>query len=252
MVLSACTRVATTEPTSGDPLPGGVTKLDISPGVLLNGKVGVAYEFTMEASGIPSGVPVVAFQYSFVDGSNGQRAVRVVDGKASFTVSQSYSSAGVYGLIASVAQPLPRNAFKVLAADRVIIAIETDPVREQELPTCGGWATANSGGYGGTIDIWNISNVPAGAVFDLRYNTYQIPDMFVVEYDGVETYESGWRGLPRYDGDILYPGGVIGIGQGVAEAVFTKADADEFQVTVFGPDQRTLWEYGIRCRIPAE
>ncbi len=253
LLVSACSTVAPTETEREGTPAAGVTTLNIAPGSLRDGKVDTDYYFTLEANGVASDVKVVLFSWSFVSGASGQKAERVVNGKASLTLVQRYAEQGAYGLIATVSKPLPGNEFEILAADRSTIGIGATPERKQEILTCGAWQTANSGGYGGTLDIWHMSSIPAGAVFDLRFNTFNIPDMIVVDYPvGVLVHNTGWRGAESYDGKAAYPGGVVGSGQGEVEGVFVKGEADEFQVLVFGPTQGTAWNYDVRCRMPGE
>lgn len=253
LVVSACTTVTPTQPTDNDPIPAGVATLDIKPGSVVDGRVNVDYYFILEAANIESGVRAVQFSWVFVNGESGQLIAAVRNGKASIVVSQRYENEGVYGLIASVSKPLPKNEFDVIAADRAIIRIGTVVEREQEILTCDGWQSTNSGGQGGTIDTWNISSVPEGAVFDLTYNMYNIPDLLIVDYPiGYEVLNTGWRGAASYDGRAAYPGGVTSPGQGEVYGVFTKGQDDVFLVTVLGPTSGTLWNYQVRCTVPVE
>ena len=117
---------------------------------------------------------------------------------------------------------------------------------------CGDWMVAQSGGFGLTIDDWDISKVVDGAVIDFRFDALFIPDRFTIEYDGEIVLETGWRGDASYDGDPLYPGGIEGPGAGQVDEVITKKPGvDELTVTVEGVDMGTLWLYWLRCRIPS-
>jgi len=222
--------------------------LSINPDGMADGKVDVAYDFTFEATSIPAGVSQVTFQWSFGDGKGvGSRQVDVVNGAASHTVTYSYSAKNVYGLTALAKQ----SGGSVLASKSVMVGIEANPVRELPFGTCNGWRKSTQGGYGVTVDIWDISGVPAGAVFDIQYDTIRIPDKIVVEYPGgTEVLDTGWRGASNYDGRDLYPGGLAGGGKGSADAIFGKTTSNEFKVTVFGPDPATRWSYEVRCRVP--
>jgi hypothetical protein len=122
--------------------------------------------------------------------------------------------------------------------------------REQQLTQCDVWSVANSGGVEGTVDRWDVSTVPGGASFDLRFEAYQLPDRFRVGYGGAAVYESGWRGESRHGSSPDYPGGVVGPGAGEALDMFVKGLANDFTVTVVGVDPQTEWQYSVRCRLP--
>ena len=116
---------------------------------------------------------------------------------------------------------------------------------------CEDWMVAQSGGFGVTVDVWDISSVLDGAVIDFRYDAYFIPDRFTIEYDGEIVLETGWRGDASYEGDPLYPGGIEGPGRGQEdEVIVKKPGVDELTVTVEGVDTGTIWMYELRCRIP--
>lgn len=230
-------------------VPPPPVTLTISPDGLKDGEVGEEYEFTFTANDIPSGTRSVTFEWSLGDGKGtGDQEVEVVGGVASTQVTYAYTAPNVYGLTAAVS----RSNGAVLAEKSVSVAIGASPEdRERELGSCDGWRSSTQGGYGVTVDNWDISAVPTGAVFDLKFNTYSIPDKILIHSaDGVELYNSGWRGAGLYDGRTMYPGGVAGGGRGSAEAIFTKADETTFKVTVVGPDTRTLWKYEVQCRVP--
>ncbi|TVR85031.1 MAG: hypothetical protein EA416_17930, partial [Trueperaceae bacterium] len=104
--------------------------------------------------------------------------------------------------------------------------------REHALERCEVWSVANSGGAEGTVDLWDISDIPDGAVFDLRFDARSEPDRYRVMYGGFQVYDSGWRGASRYDGDARYDGGIVGPGRGEALDVFVKRAHASFTVTV--------------------
>ncbi len=232
-------------------VPPTPVTLSISPDGLKDGEVGKEYEFTFSASNIPSGARYVTFKWSLGDGkATGNKKVEVVDGTASTKVTHAYSDPNVYGLTAAVVRVTGiRLAEKSVS---VAVGVRAED-RERELGSCDGWRSSTEGGYGVTVDVWDISTVPVGAVFDLKFDTYQIPDKIVIQSsDGVELFNSGWRGAKAYDGMPLYPGGLAGTGKGGAEAVFNKADATTFKVTVIGPDPKTKWKYEVQCRVLEE
>ena len=92
-----------------------------------------------------------------------------------------------------------------------------EEARDFELNGCDTWSVASSGGAGTTTDIWDITdeNIPRGAVFDIRYDTFFIPDRIAVFYPGdTPVLDTGWRGASNYEGNPLYPGGISGPGVG--------------------------------------
>lgn len=127
---------------------------------------------------------------------------------------------------------------------------------DKELDVCGDWSASQSGGFGVTVDTWDISEIPVGASFDIRFDALNQPDKYVVEYPiGNEVYDSGWRGLQSYYNDpILFPEfqpeGVVGPGQGQENGIFVKDVQDTFRVIVTGPQAGTIWYYDIRCSVP--
>ena len=122
--------------------------------------------------------------------------------------------------------------------------------RDQELNRCDVWSAANSGGVEGTIDRWDVSTIPDGAVFDLSFQAWDLPDRFRVAYLGTTLWDSGWRGSSTYASDPSYPGGIAGAGGGEVSDLFVKSGSNVVTVTVVGVDDDTEWEYRIRCRMP--
>ena len=136
---------------------------------------------------------------------------------------------------------------------------EPDPVpdlpddterRDFSLDACDAWSVSNSGGVEGTVDTWDISGIPDGATFDLRFNARTVPDRYRVTYRGVQVFDSGWRGASRYDDDTRYPGGIAGPGAGEELGLFVKTATSAFTVTVVGVEDETVWDYRVRCRLP--
>ncbi|MCH8549543.1 MAG: hypothetical protein LAT80_11765 [Balneolaceae bacterium] len=122
--------------------------------------------------------------------------------------------------------------------------------REYSLEVCDTWSVSNSGGAQGTLDRWDISAIPEGAVFDIRYDARSVPDRYEVDYPlGNRVLDTGWRGSQRYAGS-RYPGGIRGQGRGTSSDIFQKRGVNQFVVRVFGGASGTLWDYQIRCRIP--
>lgn len=220
--------------------------LRIDPPGLTDGEVDVQYSFNLNASRIPPDVDTVTFDWAFGDGNSGSTDVSVgADDTASTTISHAYGQEGAYGLVATLSSEDGQ-----LAETSAVVTIGEVEEREEALEICDVWRAADQGGQGVTVDNWDISEIPTGAVFDLRFNAYSIPDKYIVEYPaGAVVHDTGWRGAARYEGDPLYPGGIAGPGSGQASAIFTKGAVDSFKMTVIGPQAGTAWNYEVRCRV---
>lgn len=137
-----------------------------------------------------------------------------------------------------------------LASHSVSVTIIQD-LREQDLNFCNQWSAAQSGGYGTTVDVWDISQLPSGADFDIRFDAYSMPDRFIVQYPpGTTVLDTGWRGDAYYveANPSLYPGGLAGQGWGELSGIFRKGGQNSFQVIVYGPEGGTAWDYSIMAR----
>lgn len=257
LLLQACGSVDTPPPGNGDPSPTEPVSVDSTLPETGPGEVGVEYSFTFTydenitrgAAGTAAIGDDVIFRWSFGDGSEGGEATVSVDsdGRASLTVKHTYDTEGRYGLVLTVED----EEGTVLAKDDYIIEIGELESDELELSECdGNWVAGGEGGYGVSIDRWDISAAPAGASFDFEYEAYFIPDKFVVEYDGSIVLDTGWRGNDFYEGEPAFPGGIAGPGSEQVRNLFEKGPVDEFVVTVIGPDRNTAWDYRIRCNVP--
>jgi hypothetical protein len=137
----------------------------------------------------------------------------------------------------------------MLASNQVMVTIIQD-LKKYDLKECDQWSVAQSGGYGTTLNLWDISALPEGAKLDLSFDAYSMPDRFVVQYKGVTVFDSGWRGDGSYaqSKPSLYPGGISGPGKGTADNMFSKAGDNTIRVIVYGPEGGTAWNYKIRAR----
>lgn len=225
----------------------GSPTVTISPNTVTNGQIGKTYTFTVTAENLPLGAKTVTFDYSFGDGSTnatGSKDANVSGRKASITISHSYRADNAYGLTVAVSDDTG-----TLATGYASVLIGTASAgTDYTLTLLDEWIAADSGGYGITIDTWDISALPKGCKFDLEFDAYSVPDKYVIEYpDGTIVLDTGWRGDSSYDGDSLYPGGVVGDGYGEKDNVFVKGSQQYFKVTVIGPDPGTAWDYSIRA-----
>jgi hypothetical protein len=227
-----------------------VPNLLVTPTEIPDGKKDEPYTFQLKVLHIlrKAGRDKLTLSWNFGDGTAGQRDIIATRSPHTESLTHAYSNAGAYGALFQVASVSGR------ASQVVPVYIEL-PKNENNynLNICGVWRAANSGGYGVTEDLWDISVIrpPSGqkAVFDISFNTYSIPDRIFVYYPpGNLVLDTGWRGDPSYQGDPLYPGGIAGPGRGQFNDIFEKGSVDQFKVVVVGPDKGTAWTYSVRCR----
>lgn len=209
------------------------------------GELDTEYAFTFEAKGLPQGE--VTFEWNFGDGaqdSAGSATATTNNGRASVTVYHRFGqegSFGVYGLVKAGGQKL--------ADATAMVVIREVPQNQYDMTICNTWQVGGSGGEAGTIDTWSIAEIPPGALFDLYFDAYSIPDMFFVEYpEGILLVSTGWRGDFSYNDNPRYPGGIAGPGQGEVSGMFKKGKNDYFVVSVIGGEPGTEWTYQVRCR----
>lgn len=221
--------------------------LTVSSPALTDAEAGEDYLFEFEAANLDDFSEVV-FEWTFGTGASdatGTEQISVTGGEASHDVSYNYPNEGMFALVV-VVEDTDGN---VIVDKNVTVTVGEAEERDYDLDVCDEWKAANDGGQGVTVDNWDISMLPDGAEFDIRFDAYNIPDKFVVTYDGSVVLDTGWRGSSTYDGDSMYPGGIEGPGAGQEDGIFTKvAGVDTFEVTVYGPQSGTAWEYDVRAR----
>jgi hypothetical protein len=220
----------------------------IDPAGLPDGEVDTPYTFTFSASGLPETLATVTFEWNFGSGSGatGTQSVAVSGGRASWSVAHTYTATGAYGIFVAV-----KDGSAVLGGATAVATIGEVTEREEDLTVCDVWKAANSGGVGVTVDTWEISTIPTGALFDIQFDAYYQPDKYIVEYPlGSVVLDTGWRGSSAYEGNPGYPGGIAGPGSGQALGMFSKTNIQSFKVTVLGGEPGTVWDYQIRCRLP--
>ena len=230
--------------------------LTIVPPTLDDAEVGVQYTFELSASGLNPSEIEYRFNWSFGVGSGGTgyETVQVIDGEASISISHTYNEEGAFGLVASISEPFDDGVGTIqyidVAKSSFIVVVGEKIEREYNLDACDTWEVKTDGGHGVTIDVWNIADIPPGAIFDMKFDTQNIPDKIYVMYQESLVEDTGWRGSLYYNGDPLFPGGVTHPGDDIASDMFTRLsqDQDSFTVTVVGPHSNTIWEYSIRCR----
>lgn len=111
--------------------------------------------------------------------------------------------------------------------------------------------------YSGGTSYPTIQQVTLGSdtgVVTLNYNAYSIPDKFVVEFDGVEVINTGYRGDSFYQSQLnsalAYYGDpaetIQGFGSG--SATFNKTTATTTAtVKVYAPMSGTGWVFDLSC-----
>jgi hypothetical protein len=222
----------------------------VSPREIVNGKKDTPYQFTVKVLHmvVKDRTNKFDLEWNFGDGTAGQRDIIATRSPHTEFLTHAYRNAGAYGA-------LFQATFSSSKASQVVPVYIELPKNENNynLNICDVWRAANSGGYGVTEDLWDISVIrpPSGqkAVFDISFNTYSIPDRIFVYYPpGNLVLDTGWRGDPSYQGDPLYPGGIAGPGRGQFNDIFEKGSVDQFKVVVVGPDRDTAWTYSVRCR----
>jgi len=227
-----------------------VPNLLVTPTEIPDGKKDEPYTFQLKVLHIlrKAGRDKLTLSWNFGDGTAGQRDIIATRSPHTESLTHAYSNAGAYGALFQVASVSGR------ASQVVPVYIEL-PKNENNynLNICNVWQAANSGGYGVTEDLWDISVIrpPSGqkVVFDISFDTYFIPDRIFVYYPpGNLVLDTGWRGDPSFQGDPLYPGGIAGPGRGQFNDIFEKGSVDQFKVVVVGPDRGTAWTYSVRCR----
>ena len=94
-----------------------------------------------------------------------------------------------------------------------------------------------------TIDINNGTGLT-----NFRYNTFNVPDRFIVTLDNNTVVDTGFVGDSSYNKDLTALGfpTVAGPGHGIFE--FRKDSGVDFlQVAVYAPLPGTIWEFSIDC-----
>jgi hypothetical protein len=222
----------------------------VSPREIVNGGKDIPYQFTVKVLHmvVKDRTNQFDLEWNFGDGTAGQKGITAHRSPHTESLTHAYRNAGAYGA-------LFQATFSSRKASQVVPVYIELPKNENNynLNICDVWRAANSGGYGVTEDLWDISVIrpPSGqkAVFDISFNTYSIPDRIFVYYPpGNLVLDTGWRGDPSYQGNPLYPGGIAGPGRGQFDNIFEKGSVDQFKVVVVGPDRGTLWTYSVRCR----
>lgn len=103
---------------------------------------------------------------------------------------------------------------------------------------------------------YNITLGSTTGVVTLTFDAQDIPDKFIIEYDGAEVINTGYRGLTIYQGDLnsalaakgLSPESITSPGNGTA--TFTKSTTTTTAtLKVFSPLPSTVWTATLSCPV---
>jgi len=238
------------------------TTLTIDPPGMTNAQLNVKHPVSFTADDIPIGVNEVKLLiWSFEVGGSSIYGfdIPVTNGTIIRNFIQTYNANGAYGLIAQL-RDISTDTFLVQSSATVIAG----PTKERKytLQSCNAdWVTggedlanelntSQEGDEGATIDNWNVTAVPHGSVFDVRYNAWSDPEKFLVEYPiGNEVLDIDWHRSSKYN---------FQSGNTVHRNIFSKLSQDTFRVTPIGESLENANEvvkyevlkYEVRCRIP--
>lgn len=157
------------------------TVLDIDPPGLSDADAGQEYPFTFTARDISSSISSVLFSWTFGDGTTrtSPSSIPVVSGQAAQVANHTYTSEGAYGVGAEVRDA---STNEILASRSVTVTVGPSTERNVTLDICDTWSASQAGGEGVTIDDWDITQIPQGAVFDMRFEAFSVPDKFLLDY----------------------------------------------------------------------
>ena len=126
----------------------------------------------------------------------------------------------------------------------------TPTVTRTPTPSPGILSNCNSviRGAGTGVFTYTLFITDRTGLVTLDYNTFNIPDRFEVEYDGVVVIDTKYVGDFSYSGELNSLGlpNVTGPGKGTAS--FTKTTTtDTLTVTVYAPLAGTVWDFLVSC-----
>lgn len=102
---------------------------------------------------------------------------------------------------------------------------------------------AASGGIG--VSEYTVDLGTATGLVTLNFDAFTVPDIFIVEYDGAEVINTGYRGTSgTYDGVAVT---VAGPGAGSASFTKTTSNPTSCTVRVEAPFTSTAWNFDLSC-----
>lgn len=143
------------------------------------------------------------------------------------------------------------RAYAPLVNDDYEITFSCPPPVVADIP-CGAGSLYKGGEAFPQTDIVDLGT--ATGLVTLNFDARGIPDKFIVEFDGVEVINTGYRGNDSQQTDLnrelafrgLPPETIQGVGQGTATFQKTTATTTA-TVKVFAPQSGTYWEYTLEC-----
>lgn len=125
--------------------------------------------------------------------------------------------------------------------------------RQYRMCCTGKWNPYVQGGPGMTVDLWDMSLITLGAIIDFKFETYILPDRFLIEYPvGTLIYDSGWRSTnPEHEiiDHSQYPSGILTPGSEQIYGLLNKGSQSTVKVTTHGAvGDGTEWRYSFGCR----
>ena len=165
-------------------------------------------------------------------------------------ISDSSSDVGPYSLSATGLDPNTTYYVKAFVGSTHGPAdSDNEMVFTTEHTPCNEVLNEADGGFGDPSIVTFDLGTNTGRVI-LDYEAYDAPDKFIVELDGVEVVNTGYRGHASYQGaldDVLDPNEPI-VGGGRGKIPFDKNTTSRIAtVKVFGPIYGTEWDVKLTC-----
>jgi hypothetical protein len=130
------------------------------------------------------------------------------------------------------------------------VTTTTTTIRENEIG-CGETA---SGGTAYPLEVWITDMGAATGYVTLTYDMNEQPDKFIVEIDGLEVLNTGYRGDTSLQSALDAKLASYGLpsetisGNGTGTASFFKSSATTIAVVkVYAPLEETLWSFSVAC-----
>ena len=145
------------------------------------------------------------------------------------------------------------RAYAPLVNDDYEVTFSCPPPVVADIP-CGAGSEYTGGPSYPQTDIIDLGT--ATGIVTLTFNARSIPDKFVVEFDGVEVINTGYRGSTSYQSNLNTALAILGLpaetieGPGQGSFTFQKTTATTTAtVRVFAPisNPKTVWDYTLSC-----
>jgi len=143
------------------------------------------------------------------------------------------------------------RAYAPLVNDDYEVAFSCPPPVVADVP-CGAGTEYDGGEAYPQTDVVDLGS--ATGIVTLNFEAQSIPDKFIVEFDGVEVINTGYRGNSSQQTDLNTALASRGLpaetiqGTGFGSATFQKTTATTTAtVKVFAPLPKTGWSYTLSC-----